>query len=267
MLRYYARAREVLRPEGIELVLSCAGSEGAISRSMAQSHGWRYIERPNLPLSDKWNATLHGLRDCDAVIIVGSDDWLSHALLRSHAHLVRRGADYIGLVDQFFVCARTRRLMRFRGYENERRGEPVGIGRCLSKRVVDGLGSRLWGANISKGLDGSMTHRLGFLSFRMRVDIKRMRDFGSGCVAIDVKSATNIWGFDHFLKSSNMCTDLSVATRHLGKIDVQRMESAMQKERKAPLSLSTAKSRRERKPDRRKMETMDPLCSTYIRSK
>ena len=68
----------------VHSVRLAVGSEGDVSRSLAEEAGWEYLEHDNLPLSDKWNAGMAALKGrVDAVLIVGSDDiagfWLDRA--------------------------------------------------------------------------------------------------------------------------------------------------------------------------------------------
>ena len=228
MMRYYVRAGKVLEPHGIRIVGCAAGSEGATSERLARSAGFKYVEYSNKHLSTKWNAAVAQLRSCDAILVVGSDDWISHRMLLAYAKLIRQGVDYIGLLDQFFLHAKSRELIRFRGYNNHRKGEPVGIGRCLSRGLVSRLHGKLWPRGDRRGLDGLMTKRLSRAT-KISV-IGEMQSFGHGCVAIDIKSSTNIWGIDQFRTRSSSCRTQWTATKHLERHDRLELDEAMQKD-------------------------------------
>lgn len=230
MMRYYVRAGEVLAPHGIEMVGCAAGSEGGASERLAHEAGFKYVEYSNNHLSTKWNAAVAKLRSCDAILVVGSDDWLSHRLLVIYAKLMRDGFDYIGLLDQFFLHAQSRELRRFCGYKNHRKGEPVGIGRCLSKSLVSRLHGKLWPKGHKRGLDGLMTKRITAMGGRLKSKVGKMQEFGPGCVAIDIKSSTNIWGMDRFRTRSSLCSSQWTATKNLTREDRLDLDEAMRKD-------------------------------------
>ena len=55
------------------------GSEGNQSKSMAERHGFDYIEYPNNPLGKKWNAVWQEAikKDPDVIVSIGSDTLIS----------------------------------------------------------------------------------------------------------------------------------------------------------------------------------------------
>ena len=230
MMRYYVRAGKVLEPHGIRIVGCAAGSEGATSERLARSAGFKYVEYSNKHLSTKWNAAVAQLRSCDAILVVGSDDWISHRMLLAYAKLIRQGIEYIGLLDQFFLDAKSRELIRFRGYDGPRRGEPVGIGRCLSKSLVGRLNGKLWPKGYRRGLDGKMTLRIKAMGRPLRAKIGPMRSFGVGCAAIDIKSSTNIWGLEAFRSRSSVCLGQWTAAKNVLRKDRSELDEAMHKD-------------------------------------
>lgn len=196
---YRAAARRL--SAHVEIVGVAAGSEGVRSRRIASSAGWAYTETRNHPLTDKWSSAVSRARDerPDAVLIVGSDDQLCDGLLRYYVDLVVRGADYAGLVDQYFLrWSAGWESIRFPGYVGARAGEPVGLGRLISSAVLDSLDWRPWHGSADRGLDGVMTRRIDAIG--VRCDVRRMDDVGG--VAVDIKSSTNIWPYERFVEAS-----------------------------------------------------------------
>ena len=225
MLRYYQRAGDTLSDK-LHIVGCAAGSEGNASRELAVAAGFRYVERPNFPLSDKWNAAVTELGDADAVVILGSDDWISHPTLTTYARLVADGVEYIGLRDQFFLDARTRECLKFAGYKGKRRTEPVGVGRCLSRSLLARLGGSPWDSGLRKGLDGNMTKRLRALTSPPRSHVVSMKAMGSGVCALDIKTETNIWGLRELRP---ICVESRqwTATQHFARQDREELDAAM----------------------------------------
>jgi len=195
-LGYYARLRAELT-EQVDLRLLAAGSEGETTRSLAGRHGWRYVEHANRPLGAKHNALLAVVRDdgeADAVLVIGSDDFLAGDYVLRCTADVSAGADVVGLADLAFLDASSGRAVRWPGYAGTpREGEPVGAGRCISRRALEAAGWRLWDDDLDRGLDGSMWARLCAVRSIGRVHVHWMRD---GYPAFDVKASHNIVGFD-----------------------------------------------------------------------
>lgn len=206
VLGCYAALRDELK-DGMELDLLAAGSEGAASRRRVERHGFRYVECGNRPLGRKWNVGLAALRSSspDAVAIVGSDDLLNARYFELVAAGLRRGYDLFGLMDLFYLDLRSETLVHWPGYHNVRIGETVGLGRCLSRRLLDRFDWCLWEDDLDSALDRSMTSRVLPVvsqSGDFRSAAFRCREFGVS--AIDVKSDVNIWSFAQMAEVSDI---------------------------------------------------------------
>jgi len=195
-LRHYAGLRADLA-EHIDLRLLAVGSEGEVSRAPAERHGWQYVEHANRPLGAKHNALLDVVRDsgeADAVLIIGSDDFLAADYVLRCASDIASGAAVVGLADLAFLDAARGRAVRWPGYVGTlREGEPVGAGRCISRRALEAVNWRLWDDHLDSGLDGSMWARLCAVRSLGRVVVHRLAD---GYPAFDVKASDNIVGFE-----------------------------------------------------------------------
>ena len=161
-LQYYARARREVA-DTVEIVGIAVGSEGRPSQRLAANAEFIYSEHPNMPLSRKWNRALSMARsaDVDAVLIVGSDDWISLPLLRRYGQLLCDGHDYVGIVDMYLIDARTKRCKKFNGYpKGPRRNETLGLGRMVDRSLLEQHHWKLWPDGLNRGLDRAMTVRL-----------------------------------------------------------------------------------------------------------
>ncbi|MBT8397680.1 MAG: hypothetical protein KJN92_11975, partial [Gemmatimonadetes bacterium] len=145
--------------EEVDLRLLAVGSEGLRSRKMCEDHGFDYIEHANSPLSHKWNAGVDAARDYDpdGLVIVGSDDLVSKEMFRAYADRLSDGVDFFGLEDLYFFDAATGLLGYWSGYGSlypARKGEPIGCGRCFSRRLLDSTFWNLWpmGQGFESGL-------------------------------------------------------------------------------------------------------------------
>jgi hypothetical protein len=206
VLAHYAGVRKRLAGT-LELVPVAVGSEGAASRVMAERHGFTYVEHPNQPLSDKWNAGLAPLRAAkvDAVFIIGSDDLVNDRAFLVYGTLLRRGLKFLGVQDLQFLDLATMRLVHWQGYTGKRAGEPVGLARCIHRDYLEAADWRLWESGLDRGLDYSMVVRL----HPLLGDAARMNERGllrcddHGIAAVDVKSGYNMWAFEDIAQSGN----------------------------------------------------------------
>ena len=157
-----------LKQELIEFDISCivVGSEGKKTQEMVISSGNDYLEHENLPLSLKWNAGLKYSEsfDPDAVIILGSDDFISPKTVRSLVEKISSGWLMTGLMDMHILDSKASRLFHWNGYSvntPHRMWETIGLGRCLSRKLLEKVDFSLWDKeDIDRGLDGLMTRKL-----------------------------------------------------------------------------------------------------------
>jgi len=222
VLSYYEHLKRELAGK-INLELLAVGSERDISRNLCQELGFDYLEYPNEPLSGKWE---YGLNRCsdydpDAVIIVGSDDIISQNLIEFYAGQIQEGLVFCGLKDGYFLDMMNQKLYWWVGYgdkvDYKRVGETIGMGRCLSRTLLDKLGFSIWkGLDINRSLDRAMTARLRELGLQFseyyncviaQVEGKiirighcgfRMADIGA--CAIDIKFSDNITPVERYFE-------------------------------------------------------------------
>lgn len=146
-----------LRVPGVAIEIVVVGSEGNASRQLAAAAGGgcHYIEASNELLDRKYDVGFQraaSLRP-DAVALVGSDDFLSAEYFAWATAVIAAGVDLAGMLDFYLVDVAGRRILRWAGYQGERRGEPLGAGRVFSRRILDAVDWRPhWGA---AGYEGS----------------------------------------------------------------------------------------------------------------
>jgi len=107
----------------------------------------------NNPLSFKWNAGIMSLKevDFDAVILLGSDDYIDQNFLDYVLKHIKR-YDMIAFKDIYFED--NDRLYYWKGYQGNRKGEPVGAGKVYTKKFLERLNYNLFHEARDRGLDG-----------------------------------------------------------------------------------------------------------------
>lgn len=170
VLSYYDQLKQDLS-DRIDIQLIAVGSEGDRSRWLCESCGFNYIEYQNKPLSDKWEYGINRCRDYDpdAVIIVGSDDLISRSLIEFYDKQLKEGLVFGGILDAYILDLESEQMIYWPGYNIKvdvvnninRLGETAGVGRCLSRALLEKLDFSIWSRlNKDRGLDGAMTQKL-----------------------------------------------------------------------------------------------------------
>ncbi len=154
---------------------------------------FKYYDYKNHPISDKWNFAVSQLigKNFDYVIFLGSDDFIDESLIRIYYEKMNNGYDYIGIHDMYVFNTINQNLYYWGGYKqgSGRQGETIGLGRCLSKNIIEKLNYNPWGLGLNRGLDGSMQIKLKNIDNITTSFINLKRDGGFAC---DVKSDFNI---------------------------------------------------------------------------
>lgn len=195
---YYNRLKASLAPT-IKLVLIAVGSEGGISRGIAERNGYDYIECPNKPLNRKHNAAARYSKrhNPDVLINMNSDSIISAEYFRA---IDPKSKTVMGLRDLWILDLYSKRLGYWPGYiRRGRKGEPAGPGRCFSREILKKCNWQPWKQNMSLNycLDGNCRDKLkslgiGFASHKMSE---------TNCFAMDVKSSVNITSWHAFVSS------------------------------------------------------------------
>lgn len=107
----------------------------------------------NEVLSEKWNHGIQRLKhiDFDAVIILGSDDYVDEAFVK-YVDEKLNTYDFIGFKD--FYIEYQSKFWYWSGYNGNRRGEPIGAGRVYTKELLEKIGYNLFIGQHNKSLDG-----------------------------------------------------------------------------------------------------------------
>lgn len=153
--------------------------------------GWHYVERPNQPLSDKWNAGSLALKDLsvDAMLIFGSDDLLNAEYINAAANLMIDGADYVMPTSIYFCTPEGRGMYcPFVGR--------IGGGRMVSRSILNQLHWRAWESGYRKNIDGCMDRELIRIGYKHPAPLKDIRSFGGLLMGVKLGGSSNMHSFD-----------------------------------------------------------------------
>jgi len=156
--------KRLLEKNGVSQVV-CAGNEKD-AKQFVLSAGCEWVNHNNKYLSDKWNATFRHAESLspDAVLFVGSSDWLSNNWIDVMAAQLEDSA-MVGVAGCHFAdfSKNRSRLAYWPGYASsgdarskERAKEPIGIGRLISSKYLDSVNWSPLDSGLNKSIDWSM---------------------------------------------------------------------------------------------------------------
>lgn len=160
-----------------------------IDYEVAERTGVEYLQHENMPLSNKWQYGINYARqfEPDAILINGSDSWLTTNWCAETKDLLHQGYDLIGKT-QFYSCKvnpNEKIQVVHRTYKS--RQDPVGAGRLISKDILDRLDWKWFPAGRRTGLDGT-----SFKNMKRRcpdAEVKYINDM-QDVLVMGVKSTT-----------------------------------------------------------------------------
>jgi hypothetical protein len=155
----------------------CSG-DNAEDKKLCESLGALWVHHPNRHLGGKWNLAFKAAKQFnpDAVLFVGSSDWVSHNWFTlMQPHVETRG--FAGVPGCYLAdVSENIRLCHWKGYKKqrpERADETIGIGRMLSRRLLDAMQWQPFNPILNNSLDRSMkdnAKKLGFVDFMVHDD-------------------------------------------------------------------------------------------------
>ncbi|MCG7591991.1 MULTISPECIES: glycosyltransferase family A protein [unclassified Halomonas] len=222
---YYSDLKKEISND-IDLDVIVVGSEGELSKNLCESYGFNYVEHPNQPLSGKWQAGIEETKqyDFDALVIMGSDDFVSKDVFYTYKTAVERNTLFFGFQDLYLYDVKSETAGYWKGYgsasgglaQPERVGETIGLGRLLLRPLIQFLDYNIWkGLQANKSLDGLMKRRIvketGMSpvtwddklqlivnndEFNFGLVAAKFKDHGS--LGLDVKHSQNVTAFEKY---------------------------------------------------------------------
>ncbi len=202
--------RRLININGVEVV--CVGSAG--DRKVCEEAGAEFLEHANI-LSDKWNFGFRHLKksDPDMVVFMGSSDWICKEWIETLSGYLEE-YDMVGLRGFNLCHIASDGDMEFgewHGYgeHSGRLGEPIGIGRLISRRGLEKLDYMPFEPGKRNSMDWMMYYKL----------IKN----GGRCGVVDggnltsLSISTDAWGNLHQFKRNSFYSQLHLKREILGK--------------------------------------------------
>jgi len=147
---------KMLQKQTVSVEVLIVGDSGCEPKIAADT-GCICLKHKNKPLGKKWQAGVNRARALapDAVMICGSDSWLTPRWCETAIPFLKKGHDLIG-INMFHACKvypkQKVRIIR-RAYQGKRIGIPMGSGRIFSKKILDALDWKIFPINQNSGMD------------------------------------------------------------------------------------------------------------------
>lgn len=147
----------------------CSG-DGLKEKELCESMGAVWAPHNNKPLGAKWNASFYKAREYnpDAVVFVGSSDWLCNDWfsimkphVEKHGFAGVPGCSLADVAENIRVC----HWSGYAGYRSDRASESIGIGRMLSRRLLDAIDWLPFDPKLDNSLDWSMKEKAAKVGF------------------------------------------------------------------------------------------------------
>ena len=191
----------------------------------------------NAMLGEKWNAGFYAAKkyDPDQILFIGSSDWVSDNWMDvmlpysedydivgvSGFHLLHLDYDILNKVSELKIKAalsgthtvdvkyRGMSLRLWGGYDNDRKGQSIGIGRVLNRRFLKRIDYKPFGDLSRQGMDWNM--------FNLAESHKVVNDDNIKCLSISTSLWTNLHEFDEggVIKDENFLDKWFPDTRNL----------------------------------------------------
>jgi hypothetical protein len=120
-------------------------------------------------LGRKWQTGVFFARlaQPDAVMIVGSGNWFTSGWCKT-LYPYLDDYDMVGSESMYALHFREKDkvMIHWGGYHTSRKGDMLGAGRMLSKRILDKADWEIYDTSLNRGLDKSMTKRLRSIGAR-----------------------------------------------------------------------------------------------------
>lgn len=152
--------QRLYQKNGIHRVI-CVGHDN-LDRNVCEKAGAIWVQHRNQPLGQKWNVGFieASKLNPEACLFVGSSDWISDNWIPQLQPLMNE-YDMVGTHGCHFIHSGNdgNKLCFWPGYTNGRVGESIGIGRLLSRKILEKLNYRPFDDRLNGSLDHSMQVR------------------------------------------------------------------------------------------------------------
>ena len=187
VLRLWCAQIKRLREE-LEIYIPAVVVSGEEDKAICDHYQVVHIAQENKPVTAKFNRAFKFMQrlGMDYVTIVGSDDIMSTDFVRNTMALMEKDIDLIGVWSFYFYSGHGRDRGKLVKLERVNSTTFLGIGRTVSRKVLDKCDWTLWDVEKSWGMDAIASKNLAKYS--------ETREKVEGMI-VDVKTDQNLNSF------------------------------------------------------------------------
>ena len=135
--------------------------ENDSERNVIENEGGIWLQYSNVWLGDKWNIGFKFSKKYkpDAMLFVGSSDWVSQDWIFSSYKYIKEGYGYVGKNDYHMIDISNNEINsnHWLGYPwEDRKYETIGIGRLISREFLEKIEYKPFDKNSNIGMDKTM---------------------------------------------------------------------------------------------------------------
>tara|TARA_B100001248_G_scaffold107933_1_gene80502 strand:+ start:288 stop:1670 length:1383 start_codon:yes stop_codon:yes gene_type:complete len=180
--------------------------ESESERITAIKEGAIFIKHINKPLGAKWNTGFQYSKrfNPDAVLFVGSSDWISKDWIDSAYPYILNGYGYVGKKDYYMLDINDKniRTCRWLGYLCNRKNETIGIGRLISKNLLEKINYTPFKKNKNSSMDYCMYQKCINNDFKIKI-----LDNSSMFLSISCNLWANMHKFEYYYDGAQKKTN------------------------------------------------------------
>ena len=185
---------------------------------LCNTHGIAWMESRNEPLGAKWNTALHYLKDVDLsnVIILGSDDIVSTSFID---YQISKGDTDLSAMEDLWFWGLNKKRDGYKtfGHWTSNLCKLLGVGRMVSREVLEKLDWKLWDDDLRSGLDRSALDRIRGVT--KNINYFNLKE--EGLFAMDIKYGRNISSLAPSLRTTEFEDPMEVLMKHLPADEVE----------------------------------------------
>lgn len=155
--------KRLYQQEGVDMEVVCVGETDNEAQIATDSGALFYVEEWST-LGEKWQEGIDWARHLnpDAIMIVGSGNWFTNGWVKT-LYPYLDDYDMVGSESMYVYQIRQNDqvMIHWGGYHtNSRKGDMLGAGRLLSRRILDKVDWRIYNTSLNSGLDRSIDRTL-----------------------------------------------------------------------------------------------------------
>ena len=214
-------AKRIKNDTGVETVAVITEGDKQLI-ALCKKYGLRYTEHKNNPVGEKLNSILEFIKDDDYthILVLGSDDIVSSSFIEEQKKLL--DYDLVGVNDIWFWGINPSRVgFKTFGYWQINKTAILGVGRMISRKIIERCENKLWSDKKNSRLDGLMMSRIKKFNNMKTIKTYHYSLKSRGLFIVDIKIGPNISSLSPTLKDTEKMNAYATIKQFLPEDEVE----------------------------------------------